>query len=502
VDILFVHIYPYWDGVAVENGAKYILEKWNELKAKYPNKTMVIGETGWPSQGDTRRDAIPSEGNQKKYISDFIAMANSNKIDYFYFSIFDEKWKSRLEGTVGAHWGLFNSDGSPKPQLKDLIPEPARNGIPRPPGKVNPAMATFPLYIYSNACDPKNSFYSSGWMGELPERVKKDSTIKSPTDILDEASTDNPFSGKTCIRISYKPSPGQWGGIYWQFPVNNWGQYPGYDFSKSLGTNAIIKLKFRVRGKQGGEKAKFITGGIKDVSLPYFDSYSAISTDIRTLTSQWKLDSLVLTGRNLSMVIGGFCWVTDYNQNPQGATIYLDDIVFQVLAADFISTPVSGLTVQFTDVSTGVVTNRLWNFGDRQTSTEKNPSHTYTNKGVYTVSLTVTGPDGSSTKTRNFTVAVNERTGHEIPKVFALYPNYPNPFNPSTTIEYSLPTAAFVELKVYNVFGREVTTLVNGKQEAGPHRVLFDSQGLPGGVYFYRLQTEDGLETKKMVVVR
>jgi len=330
VDILFVHIYPYWDGVAVEEGANYILNRWNELKAKYPTKKMVIGETGWPSKGDKRGNAIPSEENQKKYFSDFITMAESNKIDYFYFEIFDENWKSKLEGTAGGYWGLFNSDGSPKPLLKELIPEQARNGISRPPRKVSPTMASFPLYVYSDACDPKNSFYSSGWMGELPELVKKDSTIKSPTQILDESSTDNPFAGKTCIRISYKPSPGKWGGIYWQFPVNNWGTYTGYDLSKSINRNATVKLKFHVRGKNGGEKAEFKTGGIYDPKLTYRDSYGPISTGVITLKKEWEERSLDLTGKNLSMVIGGFVWVTDYNQNPREATIFLDEIVLEV----------------------------------------------------------------------------------------------------------------------------------------------------------------------------
>ncbi len=329
VDVLLVHIYPYWEGRAVEEGANYVLEKWNELKTSYPNKKIIIGETGWPSKGEKRSNAIPGEENQKRYLSDFISMADSNKIDYFYFEIFDEEWKSKLEGEAGSHWGMYFSNGSPKPQLKDLIPESAQNGINRAPRVVNPTETTLPLYVYNDGCDPLNGFFSSGWMGELAHYIGDDSTSANPTEIIDELSTDNPHSGETCIRISYSPSPAQWGGIYWQFPVNNWGKYPGYDFSNSLARYDSVKLSFWAKGKEGGEKVEFKTGGINDPTLDYLDSYGPISTGVITLTNEWKGCSLNLTGKDLSMVIGGFCWVTNYNQNPNGSTIYLDEIVVE-----------------------------------------------------------------------------------------------------------------------------------------------------------------------------
>lgn len=330
VDILFVHIYPYWDGIAVENAANYVLEKWNELKTLYPDKKIIIGETGWPSEGDTRGSAIPNEENQKLYLSNFISMAKCNHIDYFYFEIFDEKWKSKLEGKAGSHWGIYYSDGSLKPHLVDLIPDSARIGISRPPRIVNPTEATLPLYVYKDGCDPLNGFFPSGWMGELAELISNDSSIaRNPTEIIDELHSDNLYSGETCIRISYTPSPGKWGGIYWQFPVNNWGVYPGYDLSNTLAGYDTVKLSFWVRGKEGGEKAEFKTGGIYDPKLEYSDSYGPIATKVETLTTRWEKHSLNLTGKDLSMIIGGFCWVTNYNHNPNGCTIYLDEIVFE-----------------------------------------------------------------------------------------------------------------------------------------------------------------------------
>jgi hypothetical protein len=78
-----------------------------------------------------------------------------------------------------------------------------------------------------------------------------------------------------------------------------------------------------------------------------------------------------------------------------------------------------------------------------------------------------------------------------LPQSFALYQNYPNPFNPSTTIEFALPKSAFITLKVYNLLGEEVATLVAEKRVAGIHKINWDASGLASGVYLYRLEAGD-----------
>ncbi len=94
-------------------------------------------------------------------------------------------------------------------------------------------------------------------------------------------------------------------------------------------------------------------------------------------------------------------------------------------------------------------------------------------------------------------------------KSFSLSQNYPNPFNPSTTIKYTIPpletlhaTSQQVQLKIYDILGREVATLVNEKQSPGNHEVTFDAIGLPSGIYFYKLRIGDFMETKKMVLLK
>jgi hypothetical protein len=88
------------------------------------------------------------------------------------------------------------------------------------------------------------------------------------------------------------------------------------------------------------------------------------------------------------------------------------------------------------------------------------------------------------------------------PLVYELAQNYPNPFNPTTKIEYSIPALSKVELKIYNIVGQEVATLVNEVQLAGVHHVKFDGMNLASGMYFYRLTAGDFVSVKKMVLLK
>ncbi len=328
----------------------------------------------------------------------------------------------------------------------------------------------------------------------------------------------------------------------------------------------------------------------------------------------------------------GTVYVKTYDSNRSWDLTSLDDLYIDQMyieyestpgppVADFSGTPTSGpypLNVSFSDLSTGSPTSWSWDFGDGVgTSTAQNPSYTYNNIGVYTVTLTATNAYGSDGETKvgyinvtdqasgtihvanmtvgraksgpnsygtctvtiqddvggavaNATVYVtasgptggsyNGVTGADgsvsfqtatgakrppgewcfevtnvthgtftydsgsnaatytcesgvvysvgsgdllaIPTEYSVTQNYPNPFNPATEIGFNLPKSTHVSLVVYNLLGQEIETLVDGELGAGSHSVTFDATQYSSGIYFYRLQTNDFAETKKMVLVK
>ena len=108
----------------------------------------------------------------------------------------------------------------------------------------------------------------------------------------------------------------------------------------------------------------------------------------------------------------------------------------------------------------------------------------------------------SVTITENGTlISVSEKKTETI-KDFTLFQNYPNPFNPVTVIRYNLAVSNFVVLKVYDALGKEASTLVNEKQNAGLHSVEFNGNNLPGGIYFYTLKTSGNIETRKLMLIK
>ena len=100
-------------------------------------------------------------------------------------------------------------------------------------------------------------------------------------------------------------------------------------------------------------------------------------------------------------------------------------------------------------------------------------------------------------------VSVEENQIREIvPNEYLLYQNFPNPFNPTTTIKYSIPKLSFVTIKIYDVLGSEVATLLNEERPAGTYELNWNANNISSGVYFYTLQAGDFVETKKMILLK
>jgi len=116
VDFITVHILPYWEDhpVGVARARKHIADVYDIVKARFPNKPILIGETGWPTDGRMRNDAAPGQINHARYIAMFLDLAKEKGFDYNIIEAFDQPWKSIMEGTVGKSWGMLYSDRTPK----------------------------------------------------------------------------------------------------------------------------------------------------------------------------------------------------------------------------------------------------------------------------------------------------------------------------------------------------------------------------------------------------
>jgi hypothetical protein len=122
----------------------------------------------------------------------------------------------------------------------------------------------------------------------------------------------------------------------------------------------------------------------------------------------------------------------------------------------------------------------------------------------------IVGDNGVILKTTTGGITFEQESTVDIPSNFKLFQNYPNPFNPNTIIRYTIPRGspigAFgddkVTLKVYDIIGREIETLVNENLKPGTYEVKFDGSKLASGVYFYKLQAGDFQETKKLILLK
>lgn len=127
VDFITVHLFPYWNGIAAVNSSSNskdpldrfpavqdALGSYEALKKMFPNKPIVIGEIGWPSNGDRYKYADPSVSNEAIFLRTWFNEAKKRNIDYYVMEAFDQPWKEALSGRTEAYWGMFNADRQPK----------------------------------------------------------------------------------------------------------------------------------------------------------------------------------------------------------------------------------------------------------------------------------------------------------------------------------------------------------------------------------------------------
>lgn len=210
----------------------------------------------------------------------------------------------------------------PSPPVNDLAMATGTGGM-HGPGAEDMAMAQtgsmLPFVV-------DTVFVSSGFMGDGSTAGTIAMVPAKTGDSTDcngmRASTS---AAGSCHSVTYTPpaSGGMgWGGVFWQYPANNWGSKPG--FTMPAGAK---KVTFQARGMKGGEKVTFLAGGIQGAGNPYTDSVKASVTV--TLTNTWAPYQIDLSGQSYSEVLGGFGWTMVATDAASSGAFFVDDISWQ-----------------------------------------------------------------------------------------------------------------------------------------------------------------------------
>ncbi|MBM3250126.1 MAG: hypothetical protein FJZ09_04680 [Candidatus Omnitrophica bacterium] len=229
-----------------------------------------------------------------------------------------DSWKQYTVNLAGKDLSYL-SGGFGWSTTADLNPEGATFYIDNIKFEADPAMKpegkkkeNMPFYVYADRSTAGNHYIPSGYMGDYGD-------LK-----YDGASKEDPYLGDTCIKIIYSGKITQgarWAGIYWQNPANNWGSIDaGFDLSKAA------KITLWARGAKGGERIEeFKVGGI----MGEFSDSDSASVGPVILNKEWTQYTIDLKGKDLSYIVGGFCFVLNIDNNPEGAVFYLDEIKYE-----------------------------------------------------------------------------------------------------------------------------------------------------------------------------
>jgi len=116
VSFVTIHVLPYWEDepVGIDAAIDHVVAVWRDMGRRLPGREILIGETGWPSEGRARRDAVPGRVEQARFVRQFTRVAAEHGIRYNLIEAFDQPWKRALEGAMGGAWGLLDSEGRPK----------------------------------------------------------------------------------------------------------------------------------------------------------------------------------------------------------------------------------------------------------------------------------------------------------------------------------------------------------------------------------------------------
>ena len=170
---------------------------------------------------------------------------------------------------------------------------------------------------------------------------------------------------------------------------------------------------------------------------------------------------------------------------------------------------IDGNTVSFIDLSElvndgWIIEDWNWSFGDGNTSNVPSPTHTYSEDGTYTVSLTITTDTGFESDAYIDNIVINSLDVDDsaMPNEIEIYQNYPNPFNPSTTIDYFVPDSDIVNINVYDIYGNMVDQISSNYKTSGYHSVVWNPGNLSSGIYFININQNKISEKIKVMYTK
>ena len=122
-DVITIHLLPYWEGLPIDDALRYIMQRFDQVRALFPGKPVVIGEVGWPSAGRDIGAARATRVNQAEFLRRFFVEAERRGLNYYVMEAFDQPWKVSFEGRAAGHWGMFDLDRAPKWSLTGTVSE-------------------------------------------------------------------------------------------------------------------------------------------------------------------------------------------------------------------------------------------------------------------------------------------------------------------------------------------------------------------------------------------
>ena len=198
VDFVTIHILPYWEDfpIRARHAASHVDAIRKRMAVAFPGKEILVGETGWPSQGRMREGALPSRTNQARVVSEILLLAKQENFRVNLIEAYDQPWKRELEGTVGGYWGLIDS---------------VRRAVKYPP---NEAISNFPFWKLQMGCGMALSFFVFGAAGLTLRRRPWTPRIASWIAVGISATTAGILLGVAADKMFYE-SYGFGGWLRW-----------------------------------------------------------------------------------------------------------------------------------------------------------------------------------------------------------------------------------------------------------------------------------------------